>query len=80
MLKIRLAKGGRKSKPVFSIVVADSKSPRDGKFVAKLGKYDPHLEASLFDVKNEEITAWIAKGAILTDSVRTLLKKNKITF
>jgi small subunit ribosomal protein S16 len=77
MLKIRLARGGRKKKPVYSIVVADSKSPRDGRFVAKLGQYNPHVESPLIDVKTEEIALWQTKGAQLTDSVRSLLKKFK---
>jgi small subunit ribosomal protein S16 len=78
MIKIRMARGGRKFDPVYTIVAADARSPRDGKFLAKLGKYFPHREPSLEDVNAEEITKWLSNGAQMSDTVRTLLKKHKI--
>lgn len=80
MISIRLARGGRTHKPVYTIVAADARSPRDGKFLEKLGQYDPSLKdgENLLAVKSEQISAWLSKGAVLSDTVRTLLKKNKI--
>jgi len=78
MVKIRLARGGRTHKPVYTIVAANSREPRDGKFLERLGQYNPHAKDVLIDVKVEEIKAWIAKGAQLTDTVSSLFKKNGI--
>ena len=76
MIKIRLARGGRVHKPVYTIVAADARSPRDGRFLDKLGQYNPNAKDNfLVDVKVDQIKAWLNKGAVLTDSVRTLLKK-----
>ena len=81
MVVIRLARGGRTHQPVYTIVAADSRSPRDGRFLEKLGQYDPKKEdgQNLFNVKSEEMKTWVSKGAVLSDTVRTLLKKNKIS-
>lgn len=79
MLKIRMARGGRTHRPVYSLVVTDSRNPRDGRFIEKLGQYDPSLkEETLKAIKVDKIKAWVSKGAILSDTVRTLLKKNNI--
>ena len=79
MLKIRLNRGGRTHRPIYTIVVTDSRNPRDGKFIEKLGKYDPKAEDNaLLNVKAEAISAYVKKGAAMSDTVRTLLKKNKI--
>ena len=71
-LKIRLARGGTKKRPVYSIVVADSKSPRDGRFIEKIGFYNPllprdHAEWLKFD--QDKAKAWMGKGALPTDRV-----------
>jgi len=79
MIKIRMARGGRKKRPVFTIVAADAKSPRDGRFLEKLGQYDPNAKEVLKSVKVDSIKAWMSKGAQLSDTVRTLLKKSDIT-
>lgn len=80
MIKIRLARGGRKAKPVYTIVATDSRSARDGKFIEKLGKYDPHLESPLSQVNVDSITNWVKNGAQLTDTVSSLLKKHNIKY
>lgn len=80
MIKIRLARGGRKKRPVFTIVAADARSPRDGRFMEKLGQYDPRSEEVLKNVKTEAITAWVNKGAQLTDTVSSLFKKHNIKY
>lgn len=81
MVTIRLARGGRPHKPVFTIVATDARYCRDGRFLAKLGQYNPQkAEKSLVDVDTEALRAWIDKGATISDTVRTLLKKNSIKF
>lgn len=78
MIKIRLARGGRSKKPLYSIVACDSRCPRDGRFLEKLGQYDPKATPELNGVKQEKIAAWVEKGAVVSDTVRSLLKKNNI--
>ena len=78
MVKIRMARGGRKNRPVYTIVATNSRSPRDGQFLEKLGQYDPKASESIKYVNVDGIKTWVAKGAQLTDTVRTLLKNNNI--
>ncbi len=73
-----MARGGRKNRPVYTIVAANSRSPRDSQFLEKLGQYDPKATDVLKTVNVEGIKAWVAKGAQLSDTVRTLLKNNNI--
>ncbi len=75
-LKIRLSRGGTKKRPVYAIVIADSKSPRDGRFIEKIGYYNPllardHAERLKFDI--EKAKAWMAKGALPTERVHRFL-------
>jgi small subunit ribosomal protein S16 len=75
-LKIRLTRGGAKKRPYYRIVVADARSPRDGRFIDKVGTYDPMKpkdDASRITLDNEKITAWLAKGAQPTDRVLRFL-------
>ncbi|MCP8938691.1 30S ribosomal protein S16 [Alsobacter sp. SYSU M60028] len=75
-LKIRLARGGAKKRPHYSIVVADSRYPRDGRFIEKLGTFDPMLpkdSAERVKMDMEKAKAWIAKGAQPTDRVARFL-------
>lgn len=76
MLKIRLARAGAKKKPFYHIVLADSRSPRDGSFLEKLGTYNPMLprdDANRITLKGERITYWLGKGAQATDRVAIFL-------
>ena len=73
--RIRLRRVGRKGQSHFRIVVADSRSPRDGRFVATIGNYNPRANPAVIDVNAEQAQAWLAKGAMPTDTVRSLLKK-----
>jgi len=77
MLKIRLARGGAKKRPYYSIVVADSHSPRDGRFIEKVGTYNPLLpkDAQRVTLKVERIQDWLAKGAQPTDRVARFLSQ-----
>jgi small subunit ribosomal protein S16 len=78
MVKIRLQRGGRTHRPVYTIVAANSRAARNGKFLEKLGQYNPNEEVTLSGVKVEEIKVWISKGAQITDTVRSLFKRNGI--
>jgi len=73
--RIRLRRVGRKGQAHFRIVVSDSRSARDGRSVATLGHYNPRATPSVIDVDRERALAWLAKGAVPTDTVRSLLKK-----
>src|SRR3989442_14302416 len=73
--RIRLRRVGRKGQSYFRIVVADSRSPRDGRFVVTLGHYNPRTNPADIQVDAEQARAWLDKGALPTDTVRSLLKK-----
>ena len=75
MVKIRLRRMGAKKSPYYRIVVADSRSPRDGRFIEEIGTYDPLSETAPLRVDTERAKYWIANGAQPTDTVRALLKK-----
>src|SRR5271167_1171051 len=75
-LKIRLARGGAKKRPYYSIVVADSRSPRDGRFIERIGTYNPMLDRSHADrvtLKPERVQHWLAVGALPTERVARFL-------
>ena len=75
MVKIRLRRMGAKKAPYYRIIVADSRSPRDGRFIEEVGMYDPMADGSKLTVKMDRVEYWIANGAQPTDTVRGLLKK-----
>ena len=81
MLKIRLARGGAKKRPYYVIVVADSHSPRDGKFIERVGTYNPMLprdgEQKRVTLKTDRITEWLSKGAQPTDRVARFLSQDE---
>ncbi len=74
-VKIRLARHGSKKRPFYRIVVADSESPRDGRFLENVGTYNPLVDPAEVSLKQERIKYWIDQGAIPTDTVKSLLKK-----
>lgn len=78
MLTVRLSRGGRKNEPVYSIVVTDSRKSRDGGYLEKLGQYNPKDAVALKNVKVDRLKALILTGATISDTVRTLLKNQKI--
>ena len=75
MVKIRLQRVGAKKAPYYHIVVADSKSPRDGKIIEQIGTYNPMLEPSEVKVDEEKVEKWIKNGAKPTDTVKKLIEK-----
>ena len=77
-VKIRLLRMGAKKAPFYRVVVADSRFPRDGRFIEEIGYYDPTKEPAVVKIDAEKAKTWIANGAQPTDTVRVLLKKNDI--
>ena len=78
-VSIRLRREGSKNRPYYRVVVADSRSPRDGKFIEILGTYDPKLTGQNSSFSVERAEYWISKGAQPSDTVRSLIKKQKKT-
>ncbi|MBR1985284.1 MAG: 30S ribosomal protein S16 [Mogibacterium sp.] len=76
MVKIRLKRMGAHKKPFYRVVVADSRTPRNGKFIEEIGTYDPLKDPSEIIIDNEAAKRWLANGAQPTDTVRALLKKS----
>ena len=78
MVKIRLRRMGAKSAPFYRVVVADSRYPRDGRFIEEIGTYNPCTEPATVTIDGEKAKAWIKNGAKPTDTVKALLKKHEI--
>jgi small subunit ribosomal protein S16 len=76
-VSIRLRREGAKNRPYYKVVVADSCSPRDGKFIEIIGTYDPKISGHNSSLNVERAEYWISKGAQPSDTVRSLIKKNK---
>jgi len=74
-VRIRLTRKGRKKQPFYRIVVADSESPRDGKFLDIVGTYDPMQDPAVVQIDNEKLEAWMKQGAKPTQTVESLIKK-----
>jgi small subunit ribosomal protein S16 len=78
-VKLRLTRIGSKKNPIYRVVAADSRSPRDGKFIEIVGRYNPQHDPSLIDLDESKIKAWLDKGATPTDSVAKLIKASGIS-
>jgi small subunit ribosomal protein S16 len=76
-VSIRLRREGAKNSPYYKVVVADKRSPRDGKFIETIGTYDPKRPGQNSTLKIDRVEYWISKGAQPSDTVRSLIKKNK---
>ena len=74
-VRIRLARHGAKKRPFYRIVVADSESPRDGRYLEAVGTYNPLQDPAEVTLKQERVQYWLEQGAIPSDTVRSLLKK-----
>ena len=77
-VKIRLRRMGAKKAPFYRVVVADSRYPRDGRFIEELGYYDPTKNPPVVEIDGEKAKTWIGNGAQPTDTVKALLKKNGV--
>lgn len=77
-VKIRLRRMGKKKQPVYKIVVADARSPRDGKFIEAVGFYNPLVDPHLIQLNEEKINLWLNRGAIPTLTVKSILSQNGI--
>jgi small subunit ribosomal protein S16 len=78
-VKLRLTRVGSKKNPIYRIVAADSRSPRDGKFIEIIGRYNPQMDPSLIEVDEEKARKWLSNGAQPTETVSRLLKTQGIT-
>lgn len=74
-VRIRLTRKGSKKKPYYRVVAADSEAPRDGKFLDILGSYNPMKEPAEVKLDHEKVNKWLEKGALASESVRSILKK-----
>ena len=77
MVKIRLQREGKKKAPFYHIVVADSRSPRDGKIIEQIGTYNPMKNPEEINLDNQKVEKWIKNGAKPTDTVKALIEKAK---
>ena len=77
-VKLRLTRVGSKKNPIYRVVVADSRAPRDGRFIDIVGRYNPQLEPSLIELDEGKVRDWLGKGAQPTESVRRLLKTQNL--
>ncbi|WP_300279962.1 30S ribosomal protein S16 [Peptacetobacter sp.] len=77
-VKIRLKRMGANKKPFYRIVVADSRAPRDGKFIEEIGYYNPVVEPKVLKINNESAEKWLANGAQPTETVKKLLEQNGV--
>ena len=78
-VKIRLRRMGKKKAPFYRVIVADSRSPRDGRFIEEIGTYDPNQDPSVFNIDEEAAKKWLANGAQPTETVGKLFKLAGIT-
>ena len=77
-VRMRLARVGSKKNPIYRVVVADSRSPRDGRFIEIVGRYNPQQNPSLIEFDEGKVKDWLSKGALPTESVARLLKTQNL--
>ncbi len=77
MVVIRLARGGAKKRPFYRIVVADSRFPRDGRYIEQIGTYNPRVEENAVNVKLDRVDHWVSKGAQASDTTASLIRRVK---
>jgi len=80
LVKLRLKRMGKKKQPIYRIIAADSRSPRDGRFIEEVGFYDPNKEPMVINLKEDKVVKWIKNGAQPTDTVKSLLKRSGLSF
>jgi small subunit ribosomal protein S16 len=79
-VKIRLARRGRKSRAIYDVVVADARAPRDGRFIEKIGTYNPNTDPASININDEKAFSWVMDGAQPTDTVRAMLSYRGVMF
>ena len=79
-VKIRLARRGRKAKAIYDVVVADARAPRDGRFIEKIGTYNPNTDPASININDEKAFSWVMDGAQPTDTVRAMLSYRGVMF
>lgn len=77
-VRIRLARAGRKNKPFYRVVVANSESPRDGRFIEILGTYDPLKQPAAVSLKKDRLESWLNQGALPSDTVKSLIQNSGV--
>lgn len=77
-VKIRLARMGRNKKPFYRVVVADSEAPRGGRFIEKVGTYDPNVDPAAITLDEEKAIKWLKEGAVPTPTVKSILKRSGV--
>ena len=77
-VRLRLQRHGKKGKPFYHLVAADARAKRDGRFIEKLGYYDPNQEPSVMEVKTDRVQYWYSHGAVVTDAVKNILKRQSV--
>lgn len=77
-VKIRLRRMGAKKKPFYRVVVADGRSPRDGRFIEEIGYYDPTRNPAIVEIKGDRAREWLSKGAQPSETVRSLLRRQGV--
>jgi len=80
LVKLRLKRMGKKKQPIYRIVAADARSPRDGRFIEEVGFYDPNQEPMMIKLKETKVVKWIKNGAQPTDTVRSLFKRYGLSY
>ena len=78
-VKMRLTRVGSKKNPIYRVVVADSRSPRDGRFIEIIGRYNPQTEPSTIELNENKVREWLGKGAQPSNAVQKLLKAKNLT-
>ncbi|MCX6164445.1 MAG: 30S ribosomal protein S16 [Ignavibacteriae bacterium] len=80
MVKLRLKRMGKKKLPIYRIIVADSRSPRDGRFIEEVGFYDPNKEPMIIKLKEAKVVQWLKNGAQPTETVKSLFKRYGLSY
>jgi small subunit ribosomal protein S16 len=75
---LRLQRHGSTHRPFYHIVATDSRNPRDGRFLEKLGYYDPNVKPSIMELKEDRLQYWYQNGAVVSDAVKNILRKKKV--
>ena len=76
-VKLRLVRAGAKKRPVYRVVVSDTRSPRDGRFIEQIGRYDPTLEPAVFEIKDDRLEHWLSHGAQPSETLNKLILKRR---